>query len=557
MATSKSPSKSTGAKKRNQKQAAESEKPQLSLKEQLAQKRKAEKERKAIIQSVSSTFGISAVFGILAALALDPIMGVAVTFALMCLILSFKYPRYAIYAFVFYVPFGGTVTYALGGNALLQLARDAFFIPAVTSVIQFCRKTKQPILLPQGLKMPMTGLMTVAAITMLAVNLPQQLAAGGREQPIMLGVLGLKTLVGYLLLITCIFYLIRTREDVYFILRVQVLLIITCCALGFVQYFMLKTGICKGTVGTGDELFKASLEARCFVGGSLLYTPSQGQVRLPGTFVAPWQWAWFLISSAFFCFGTAFSDRSLIWRILGIISIVMVMASAVISGQRIALALVPTVLVILLVLTGQIANFKRFIPVGVGLALILTFLMARNPAVVAERISSFQSRWQASPPQAFIMQQFQEVFSDQESVLGNGLGRATNAARMFGKIRLIETYHPKVTYEIGIPGLICVLWLYTSLTIETFKSFRATKDPNLRGYCASMWVFVLFISYFPYYYPLDVDPVNVYYWLAAGIALKIPHIDAQERLDQNLQDSNHKLTKKELKQLSKKQVDFT
>ena len=44
-----------------------------------------------------------------------------------------------------------------------------------------------------------------------------------------------------------------------------------------------------------------------------------------------------------------------------------------------------------------------------------------------------------------------------------------------------------------------------------------------------MWVFVLFISYWPYYYPLDVDPVSVYYWLAAGIILKIPEIEQQEQ----------------------------
>ncbi|MEM9948908.1 MAG: hypothetical protein AAF810_22985, partial [Cyanobacteria bacterium P01_D01_bin.36] len=44
----------------------------------------------------------------------------------------------------------------------------------------------------------------------------------------------------------------------------------------------------------------------------------------------------------------------------------------------------------------------------------------------------------------------------------------------------------------------------------------------------SMWVFILFISYCPYYYPLDVDPVGVYYWLAAGIVLKIPELERQE-----------------------------
>ena len=44
-----------------------------------------------------------------------------------------------------------------------------------------------------------------------------------------------------------------------------------------------------------------------------------------------------------------------------------------------------------------------------------------------------------------------------------------------------------------------------------------------------MWVFVAFISFNPYYYPLDVDPVGVYYWLAAGIVLKIPELERQER----------------------------
>ena len=35
---------------------------------------------------------------------------------------------------------------------------------------------------------------------------------------------------------------------------------------------------------------------------------------------------------------------------------------------------------------------------------------------------------------------------------------------------------------------------------------------------------VIFISYNPYYYPLSVEPVSVYYWLFAGILLKLPEI---------------------------------
>ncbi|MBE9137761.1 hypothetical protein IQ254_11250 [Nodosilinea sp. LEGE 07088] len=527
-----------------------------SRKEERAQKRQAKKAQTALIQYLAATLLGAGLVGVLLALLGEPKLGLAAVVAIACLALSFKYPRQAIYGLIIYVPFGGTVIYALGGSGILQLAKDAIYIPALLGVIQFCRRTRQPLIIPPAIKIPLLALLLVCSLTMLVVNGGQQLAAEGGEVPILIGVLGLKVLIGYVLIIPCIFYLLRDREDVYFLLRLQVVLILICCGLGFMQFLMLKTGICQGTVGEGEDLFKASLEARCFVGGSLLYTPEQGQIRLPGTFNAPWQWGWFLISSGFFAFGTAFSDRSPIWRMVGLVSLAAVGVMAVVSGQRIALALVPVTIVGLLILTGQIANLKRFLPIGIGLALMLGVFMVQNPVVVSERWASFENRWNAAPPHEFIVQQFEWAQKQQQGILGRGVGRATNAARIFGKTELVETYHPKLLYEIGPLGLLATLAVYLTLTVTTFKAYRSIKDPNLRGYGASMWVFVLFISIFPYYYPLDVDPVNVYYWLAAGIVLKLPEIDQRERLQQKLEEASQrrKLTKRERKQLEQQQT---
>ncbi len=522
--------------------------PKQARREERAQQRQTKKARQALLRYLSTTLMIAGVLGVLATLAAGPKIGLAVPAALACIAISYRYPRPAIYAFIFYVPFSGTVVYALGGSGILHLAKDAIFFPALWGVVQFCRKTKQRLIIPPAIKGPLIALLVLCSLTLLVVNGSQQLSASG-EIPILLGVLGLKVLLGYLLLIPCIYYLLRNREDVYGLLRTQVVVILICCLLGFAQFLMLKTGICKGTVGEGVELFKASLEARCFVGGSLLYSPSQGQIRLPGTFNAPWQWGWFLISSGFFAFGTAFSDRSPLWRIVGLVTLAAVGVMAVVSGQRIALALVPTTIVGLLILTGQVTNLKRFLPIGLGLMLLIGIFMAQNPEVVNERIASFQSRWSASPPQEFIIQQFQWAQRQQEGILGRGVGRATNAARIFGQTELVETYHPKLLYEIGPLGLIATLVLYLSLTAATFKAYRSIRDPNLRGYGASMWVFVLFISIFPYYYPLDVDPVSVYYWLAAGIVLKLPEIDRRERLQKQLESTERPLTKREQRQL--------
>lgn len=508
---------------------APTEAPELSLKERLAQERKAKRIRKQIVQVVLTTVFCSAVLGIVLAVVLGPIIGTGAALGILCLVLSYKFPRIAIYAFFAYMPFAGTVTYALGGNDILQLAKDGFYIPACIAVFQACLRDRKPFIVPKDIRVPLGILLVFCCMTLLFVNGLQQLTSRG-EQPILMGILGFKVLIGYLPLISCIYYVVRNRKDLEFLLRMQAVLIITCCVLGFIQYMALKTGYCEGTTGSGNELFMASLDARCIVGGSLLYSPQYGQIRLPGTFVAPWQWGWFLISSAFLGFAVAFNDPLWRWRIVGMASLAMTFVMAVLSGQRIALALVPFVIVIQLVLTGQLANLKRFLPIGFGLILVLGIAAAQNPALVQERFDSLTGRWKASPPTAFIEEQFFWALDRQKGFFGLGLGRATNSARTFGKTSLVETYHPKVMLEIGVLGLLALLALYTSIVVATFKIYRSVKDPTLRSYGSCLWVFVVFISYFPYYYPLDVDPVAVYYWFAIGVIVTLPILDKQEQL---------------------------
>jgi hypothetical protein len=518
------------AKRRSQNGEEEDiEEPLLTPRQLLVLERAAAAKRKEITSFISSVFFGCTFAGLLIALLLDPKLGVAAGGALMCLILSFKYQRLALYAFIIYMPFAGTVTYALGGNSLLQIAKDVFYVPALIGVYRFCKKNRLPIILPKAVKPPLLALVAIVCITALFVNLPDQIGQVRGKLPFVMAIWGAKVLLGYVPLVACIYYLIRTREDLEKLLRLQAVLVLVACSLGLIQYGMLKTGICPGTIGEGEDLFRASLQARCFVGGSLLYAPSMGQIRLPGTFVAPWQWGWFLIAGTFFSFGTSFSDKSFVWRIVGLVSLVAVIMMAFLSGQRIALVLVPFSIALLVVMTGQLANFKRFVPMVVPLGLIVFYLIANNPEVVNERVESLMSRWKASPPQQFIVEQFSQVSKEQEGIFGTGVGRATNSARTFAKTTLIETYHPKLVYELGPLGLLAALAVYTTMTIVTFRVYRQTKDKNLRSYAASMWVFILFISYSPYYYPLDVDPVAVYYWLAAGIVMKIPALEKQEK----------------------------
>jgi hypothetical protein len=508
---------------------------QANFKAQLNQQRAAAKARQELIKFMAGALILAVVCAILIGI-VGGIKGAIAGFAAaFCLLLSFKYPWHALYAFLIYLPLGGTITYLLGNSPIMQLAKDAFYVPALIGVIQFCKRKRINWFVATPLKLPLFALLGYCVLVILVVNGSQQFfpiceaaKTGGicKEQPIGMGILGLKVFLGYVPLISCAYYLIKTKEDFYRMMRMFVVLILICCTLGFVQYIMLKTGRCKGTVGEGAALFKASLESRCLVGGSLLYSEEQGVIRLPGTFVAPWQWGWYLIASAFFSFAIAFNDRVWYWRLAGMAAMAQTTAMAVLSGQRIALAIVPISFGLLMITTGQIVNFSRFLPIVIILGLAIVGALAAYPALVQERIDSFVSRWNAAPPTDFIAQQF-EFVQDLSGVLGRGLGRATNSARALGETKLIETYFPKILYEIGPLGLLLFLVLVTTLTVITFRAYRQVKDKNLRGIGAALWTFVLFISYNTYYYPLDVDPVAVYYWFVAGMILKLPLLDQQ------------------------------
>ncbi|MEG4530647.1 hormogonium polysaccharide biosynthesis protein HpsL [Microcoleus sp. D2_18a_D3] len=502
----------------------------LSKKEVAAQKRKISEKRNELVQAIAISCLVTVALSIPLFFVAGPKIAIAGGAAAAILLLSYKYPRQALWTFLIYLPFSGTITYAIGGgNAAFQIAKDAFYIPALIALIQSCKKKQLPLFIPKQMLSTFSILLMMAMLTLIFVNGEMQLNPRGGDKPILQGILGLKVLIGYIPLIACTYYLLRTKKDLVFFSRMHIVLAIVCCLLGLIQYLLLQSGKCAGTRGMiGAELYKATLEARCFVGGSLVFSPEVKFVRLPGTFVAPWQWAWFLISNAFLTFASAFCDPSFWWRVIGLFGMALVFANAVISGQRAALVMVPLATAILLVLTGQLVNLKRFIPIGAGLAILLFVGAAINPGIVEQRWESFVSRWNAAPPQQFLFNQFEQSHNFIiDKPLGRGVGRATNSTRIFGATQLIETFQPKLIYELGYPGMISFQIMLLHLAFLTFRAYRSVKDKSLRSYGASFWVFVAFITINTQYYPLDVDPVSVYYWVLAGAILKLPKIDKQ------------------------------
>ena len=451
---------------------------------------------------------------------------------------SYKYPRKSLWFFLIYLPFGGTISYSLDSlvyrpvgayvilsemYVLIHLVRYIFYFSPLFALILTSSRLKQ--LISQAKIILLLGLILFVSclLTLFLVNLPEQLANPNTNRSFLIGLIGLKSLLGYIPFLICGYYLVRNYCDLVFLMRSHLLIILICCILCVIQYWLLSTGICPGNIDLPSPAdTRASLQARCFVGGSLLYNTQQKLISLPGTFVAPWQWAWFLIASSFLAMGTYLSESSRLWRIIGFLTVGLVLVAAIISGQTTATLLVPIIFLILISITES--NRKR-LSVKLFWTILLLVLIANNFGIFGSALDSVIARWQYSPPQEFIKNQFTWVSSDGITILGSGLGKATNSARIFGDIKFVETFYPALLYQIGWLGTSVYLMLLSATTIITFQKYCYLKNKSFKRLGICLWIFILFISYNTYYYPLVVEPVAIYYWFFAGVLLKLPELE--------------------------------
>lgn len=458
-----------------------------------------------------------------------------------CIVVSYQNPRWGLLAFLIYLPFSATISYAIGDifqavggyvkytpdYPLFHLAKDAFYLSALLGMLANHRAWQKAAASLKPLSIALGILVGSCLLTLLFVNLPQQVAAR-EENPLLMGLVGLKVLIGYIPLILCGYYAVRDRQDLSFLSRLLVTLILICCCLNFLQYFFLLSGICPGNVDLPPPAdTRASLQAHCLVGGSLLYNPGRDAIRLPGTFASPWQWAWFLISSTYITYATSLSDPSRLWRIVGWMGTSAVLGAAIVSGQRADFLLVPASLLVLVWFTQE-GRGRISAKVKLASLLFLSILITSSLGIFQERVDSFIDRWTYSPISDFIVGQVRWLLDDRLAWLGQGLGRATSGARRLGSIRLIETYPVKIAYEVGVLGFLAFFGTLTTLTVLTFRAYRSLQAPSLRHWGLCLWGLILLVTGNPYYYPLAVDPVAVYYWFMAGLLLKLPQLDRQE-----------------------------
>jgi hypothetical protein len=246
--------------------------------------------------------------------------------------------------------------------------------------------------------------------------------------------------------------------------------------------------------------------------------------RVPSTFTFVTQFVAYCLITTPICLVALMSDPDARWRRVATVAAVAIVAAGFASGSRTYYLWGPLEIGLTLLLIG-----RRRLPLVttiVAAASVATLAVGQQLVQVATFITSlgwdYFVRVQAG--------EFPAVYKA-AGLLGVGAGIDANGSRYvldshtlpFG----IEGWYALAFLELGLPGLILILLIWLVLLSRSWLSIAMTRGSAAGPIAVA--VFVILASTIVNLYKgvsLEYDPLNVYFWFIAGLALALPKIGA-------------------------------
>lgn len=462
--------------------------------------------------------GAAAALGILTGLGVATGNGTLV-FALALLLAAFAVGlvnwRWSLYGLLLYLPFAGLPSLALYPNkGPGVLAKDFLFVlPAYAGFFGAYVAQRRRIVF-DGAPIPLFGLVGLIVLAQ-AFNpsIPSPLVA----------LIGLKVWLLYVPLFFLGYHFIRSKEDIDRVLWLMCLAAIIPAIIGIVEAVLIYGGKSAfvyslyGAAAAEATQGFAGIE----VGGSFIR-------RVPSTFTFVFQYAMFVTSMVAIAHAAwrGSSRRGGLVR-PGIYALMIV--AAFLSGSRFVFVTVPLIIVFISILDGR--SWTR--SAGVLLGALTALLLASS--VFGTGFVSLLGHLVSHTGHQFDLIVVKGVRQALDITwIGLGTGTDTIASRYaFDRTQLFsgiggwqESWWVKAWLELGIIGLIAVMALLGSIMGRALRGHRALRDPQLRTISASIIALLcvaLFSGIKQQY--MDLDPLNVYFWLFAGILMKLFALD--------------------------------
>ena len=421
------------------------------------------------------------------------------------------------YGLLVYLPFAGVVTLSLypwKGLPMLHpaLYKDWLFVfPTYLGFLAavVLRRERSPRLerLPTAL---LIALSLLVLAHMANPGVPNALT----------GLIGAKVWLFYLPLYVLTFRLVASRRDLVLLLRLLVVLAVFPCAVGVAEYVLAQF---VGYPALMDAIYGATAvpatqELTYFeVGGGLI-------ARIPSTFTFVTQYFGFTLAMLVPCYLAGRADPSARWRRAARWAFALVVVASFLSGARAAFLFVPLLLALMYGFDRGFFGVMRAGFYVAGMLLVALAIASIATGALLRHVAELFRIYAQDTAYGGLVQAITSV------PLGAGTGTNTGPARYaFERPEFfiaIQNYYAKAAYELGIPGLLLIWGLFAALIVLGFRNRRRLQDPALRACAAGLLAFVITMALNCFKgWLIDLDPVNVYFWVFAGLLAKLPYLE--------------------------------
>jgi hypothetical protein len=427
--------------------------------------------------------------------------------------------RRSIYGLLIYLPFSGIPIVLLYPHVIpALLAKDLLFIiPAYVGFLAKQIANRRPISYGGAPIWPLTAFAVLVIAQVFNPDLPSRLV----------GAIGAKVWLFYIPLCFLGYHLVNDRRDLHRLLGVISIVAVLPALIGISEALLIYAGqedIVYRAYGPAAAATTQNFARFQFAGGGTL-------LRIPSTFSFGGQYFSFtavMVAVTYAWWRGALSRTPA--AALGMVLWIVLLLAAFLSGARGAFLSIPFLVMLMVFLDRQ----GKLVPLRWAVAPV-AFLACSTVVMRASTASVLQHTMETLGQEFgdLVLNGFRNAVS--LTLFGLGTGINTNAARyafpQVGQFQFVngtwyENWYVKVLLELGLPGLILLVVSMATIVIGMFRRHHHLRDTQLRAVSASLLALVVWnLLYSVKGGFIDIDPMNVYFWLFVGVMAKIPVLD--------------------------------
>jgi hypothetical protein len=415
------------------------------------------------------------------------------------------------YGLLAFLPFAGSIMLALypwTGPVFAHplLYKDLFFaLPAYLGFAGARLLGREPM--PRFARSPVLWMALFALLVMAHALNP------GVSTPLMAAI-GVKVWLFYMPLYFLTAAILTDPARLRTLLRLAMVLAVVPCLIGLAEYAL---GRIYGHQEVMEAIYGAAAaqvtqEFTTFeVGGGYLAP------RIPSTFTSVTQYFAYTLAMLVPCYILGRGDPDARWRRAGRWMLGLVALASLLSGARAAFVFVPLLLALAY---GLDRGFHGLLRAAVNFLVVLILALGALQVTAGGLFEHLRELVVTYGEETAYGGLFEAVTT---SPLGGGTGTNTGPARHAlddpESFVAIENYYAKAVRELGIPGLLVLWLLFGSLIAAAWRARRKLESPLLRTTACAVLAFLLVMAVNCFKgWLMDLDPINVYFWVYAGIA---------------------------------------